>query len=87
MFGRHEIGKFGHGDIWTRLDDLDQIGLKRRQPSTRGPPLTGRFKRPGLAITAHQFDDKARRDVEPGRGGTTGMTRLDTSHDPATKVQ
>ncbi|MEM7709400.1 MAG: hypothetical protein AAF264_01335 [Pseudomonadota bacterium] len=87
MFDRHEIGKLGHSDIGTRLDDRDQIVLKRRQLSTRGPPLTGRFERSGLPITAHKFDDKARRNVELGRGGTTGLTRLDTRHDPATKVQ
>lgn len=87
MFGRHEIGKLGHGDIGTRLDDLDQMVLKRRQPPARGPPLTNRFERPGLPITAYKFDDKARRDVELGRGSTTGLTRLDTRHNPATKVQ
>jgi hypothetical protein len=87
MLGLHEISELGHCDVGTRLDHQDQIVLKRRQPSAWGPPLTGRIERPGLAIPAHQLDDKARRDVELGRGGATRLTRIDTGHDPATKVQ
>lgn len=87
MLGFYEGGEFRHRYVRPGLHGFDQIALKRRQPSARRPPLAGRFERPGLTITAHQFDDEARRHVKLGRCRTAGMPRLDTGHDPATKVQ
>ena len=87
MLGFHQAGELGHRDVGAGVDNRDQIVPKRRQPPARRPPLAGRIESAGLVIAAHQFYNKARRDIELARCGPAGLTRLDTGHDPAAKVQ
>jgi hypothetical protein len=60
VLGFYEVGELGQCDVRPGFDGLDQIAMKRRQPSSGRPTLTGRFERSGLAKPAHQLDDKAR---------------------------